>query len=414
MLKTRHAVVLMAVVPHKQQVEEFDSVFGQALDPDSNRDFPMYRSFFIQRADVTADPSADPATLDWQDVSHKVLLDDWAKWAGVPQDILETSYLEYVDNSGSGLTYPLPPFVQRDLWEAMTHPDIPLASARGMPLPTSEEPGEEPAADEEGNKVPGRRVPGRGQRGPGFPGAGMMPGAGMPGMAGAGMAGGPGAGMPGAPGAGMPGMPGAEGGEAGMMPGMSGMAGMEMGMGGMGAGMMGMGMQGRGPQVKYKLIRFTDLTVQPGHKYRYKVQVLLDDPNNHEVYPSPKPAALDPDVSARIQKDPEKTWRESDWSLPSEVVSVTSTQWFYAGKVIPDALQEHVKGTRMVRQREATATALAVVHDPSKGVDVPVLFDVIDQKDQRVIRGSTLNYKIDARVVHPVAGDFRKLKDYVL
>ena len=439
MLKTKHAVVLMAIVQNKKQSEEYDKVFSQALDPNLYRDQPTYRTFRVRRADVTADPSADPATVEWKDVNPKVLLTDWAKWAGTPQDILDPAYLEYVDyNTGVGLTYPLPPFVQRDLWETMTHPDIPLASG-SMQAPIGEHPAEETAPAEEGtDAVPGRRVPGGGLRRPGgmapgggmmpgagmTPGAGMMPGAGMPGAA---MPGGarPGPAMPGGA-AGMPGMPGAPGSDdgggagtpgAGMMGGMGGMGmgGMGMGMGGMGMGMPGMGMPGmNAPQVKYKLIRFIDLTVEPGHKYRYQVQVLLDDPNNPELSEPPKPAALATEVSTRVNKDPDKTWLESPWSAPSDVVSLTSTQWFYAGKVTPDSGKEEVKGTRPVRQREAAATALAVVHDATKGVDVPVVFDVIDQKDLRVIRGSTLNFKTDAEVVHPIAGDFRKLKDYVL
>ena len=60
-----------------------------------------------------------------------------------------------------------------------------------------------------------------------------------------------------------------------------------MGMPGMGMpgdGMYGDGMYGAGmtygPTVDYLLIRFFDFNVEMGKKYRYRIQLLLEDPNH--------------------------------------------------------------------------------------------------------------------------------------
>lgn len=183
--------------------------------------------------------------------------------------------------------------------------------------------------------------------------------------------------------------------------------GMMGGMPGMGGMMSGMGGYMSAPLMKYKLIRMTDFNVEPGHKYRYRVKVVLDDPNNPAMSTAPPASALNDKVSERLRTpEGKQTYRQSEeWSAPSEVVSMPSAQWFYAGEVDNDAGQMLVSDTRPVR-REPTAKALAVKHDPTNGADVPT--------EQTVYRGSTLNLKGDMEVIHPVKGEFRLLKDYVL
>lgn len=184
------------------------------------------------------------------------------------------------------------------------------------------------------------------------------------------------------------------------------------GMGGMGGGMGGMGGLGgtnavfNTPLVKYKLIRFTDFSVEPGRKYRYRVCVVLDDPNNSGLHDAPSPAALDAKVQERLKGgDKDKYYRQSPWSVASDVVTLPPAQWFYVGQVEPEAGQMIVENTRPVR-REPSARAVAVVHDASKGADVPT--------EQVVFRGTTFNLKTEVDVAHPIFGDFRKLKNYVL
>ncbi|HUE74406.1 MAG TPA: hypothetical protein VMP01_26220 [Pirellulaceae bacterium] len=397
--KTKYAVVLLAAVQHEKQWEEYERKLRDSLDFEQTRDQPKYITTFVQRVDVTDDPTIDPAAIPddaWKPISRHAL-SDALKWAGYPSEAVGLNYLEPADPSTHiGLTQPIPPFVQRDLWEAMTHPDIPLASAARQ-MPSEFMPEEEMSAEEdEIPGIPGVGAPGRRGIGPGgmMPGAGgMMPGAGgmMPGMGGM---------MPGAGGM----MPGA-GGMGGMMPGMGGMMPGDDGMGGMGIG----GHQASfGPQVKYKLIRVTDFSVEPGRKYRYRLKLVLDDPNNSQFFAAPRLAALDPEVQTRINADKAKDryyLTGKDWSAPSDVVSLPAEHWFYAGKVDSDAGQVLVKDTRPVR-REPTAKIVAIVHDPDKGADVPL--------EQVVRPGSTINLKAEVNVIHPIKGIIHNFKDYAL
>ena len=297
-IRIEHANVIMAVVPFEKQTEEFDTNLANSLDYDQLRDKPHYLYFAIQRADVTDDPTADPAKFApdaWTSLSVATSLESMRTWAGSPNDIMDPAYLMPLYPRTPGLTQPLPPFVQRDIYDAMTHPDIPLASTAATAVPEASGPrrpkvGESPDFPDE--------IPTGGGAGP-TGGTGGMPGipggaGGMPGMP----AGGSTGGMPGKPAggtggmAGMPGMPGAAGGMPGMPGGAGGMPGMPGGAGGM-PGMPGGGYASPESLVKYKLVRFIDQTVEQGRKYRYRVKIFLEDPNYpSESYVAPSLAGL--------------------------------------------------------------------------------------------------------------------------
>jgi hypothetical protein len=186
-------------------------------------------------------------------------------------------------------------------------------------------------------------------------------------------------------------------------------------------GMPGMGMPGYGGMggdklVKYKLIRFNDFTVEPGHKYRYKVRAVVEDPNYPgAAYTAPSLAGLDDEARTRVRDVEAKdlarkaerptSYRLSEWSAPSDVSTMPPTEWFYAGKAEPEPASP-IPGTKLrYRTGEPSATALAVVQDPKKAVDVPV--------KHTVMRGSALNFTEDVEVIHPVFGDKRKLEKYL-
>src|SRR5205823_4452404 len=127
-------------------------------------------------------------------------------YAGVPPEVLDPTYLPHVSDPNFP-NHPAPPYLQRDLWDLLTHPDVPLASFQ---TGYGELPGAAGGAKpiDNDNDAPLAR--------PGGPGGVGMPGGGE---GGPGMMRGPGM-MPGGPGGGsMPGMPG------GMRPGGSGMPG---------------------------------------------------------------------------------------------------------------------------------------------------------------------------------------------
>lgn len=405
-IRTAQANVVMALVPYEKQTEEFDAKLANSLDHDPIRDKPHYLLFAVQRVDVTDDPAADPSTLApeaWKSLSVYSSLDAMQTWAGYPKDIMDPAYLMplYARNT-VGLTQPLPPFVQRNLWDAMTHPDIPLAAAAVVKpeLPAARRPKKAGETEDSPDEIPSAGTGGGAGGLAGLAGVGGMPGmpgaGGMPGMPGAG-------GMPGMPAGGMPGvggMPGMPGGAEGSMPSMPGM-GMPGGMGDMFGGV------GAEKLVKYKLIRFNDFNVEPGRKYRYRVQVFVEDPNYpSENYEAPSLAGLDSAARTRVQDlqatdaksgKAKRTYLGSEYSVPSDVVTLPPAEWFYAGKVTP--------GTDKFYSHLGTGTSLTVVQDDKKHVDVPGKLEIS--------RGSTLNFTLDELdVIHPAYGDKRKLEKY--
>ncbi|MGE0759417.1 MAG: hypothetical protein AB7O38_20535, partial [Pirellulaceae bacterium] len=367
-------------------------------------------------------------------------------------------------------TMPVPPFVDRDIDQLATHSLVPKFSPANMMQQLTPEMKaflEKKKAEMKTKKKsddPGvqgiqgmQSMPGVNMGMGGMAGMGGMPGMdggmgmGMPGMGGMpGMDGGMGMGM-GMPGMGMPGMgmPGMDGGMGMGMPGAEGDMSMGMGMGMPGMGMPGMGMPGmgmpgmgdmygmgmtsmeRGPQVDYLLIRFFDFGVEPGRKYRYRVQILIEDPNHPaDIRMEPIERFLDDTVKKRLvevnaeeqerktqyaDKTPleqtilsRKYYLRSDFSEPSEIVEVKVPPATIAGEISGGRFVSMPKDSPappdlMIQTDEPTGKMMAVVHDPERSVDIPGIVDVH--------RGSVLNFTSNADVIHPVQLVFKKLKD---
>jgi hypothetical protein len=171
---------------------------------------------------------------------------------------------------------------------------------------------------------------------------------------------------------------------------------------------------------KYKLIRFTDVTVQRGHKYRYRVRVQLNDPNHPDginMLP-PSLASLHGDVQKRIKaldaedaKRPKdqtglpyrRYWVWSPWSDPSPVAELPPPERILASKVTPTRYQKIRNAD--VPILEPTVDAFAVQFDPAKIADVPAQHD-------KVSRGSVLNFVQDTKVIHPVLKTPVELQKY--
>jgi hypothetical protein len=179
---------------------------------------------------------------------------------------------------------------------------------------------------------------------------------------------------------------------------------------GMGGGMANMGTTlANAPPPKYKLIRVTDLTAEVGHKYRYKMQVILHDPNHPATergYVAPNPASLAAEVRTRVKAlDSSVFYVESDWSEPSPVVELPRTCRFFAGTAKQPELRPLIAGKPEVpNTTHPEAKALAVVWDSTKVVDVPA--------EVNVHRGSILNFVEDAQVIHPVTHEIVDLSKY--
>ena len=435
------AMVIMAAVPFEEQLEEFQDALTNSLDYDAQRDFPTYVQFRIERADVTDDPAIDPAMATWTRLGvNAALLEQmggidskgqevYPTWAGTLSEIIDPAYWD------EKLTHPAPPFMQRDSWDLLTHPDVPLA-----PLTTDEmlNEGSLPRARPAGADAPSddlptiNTVPGQGPGGfgPGGFAPGGSPGSMMPGGAMGGSMGGsrsmggpmggsrpPGGSSDGYRPSGGSARPGGSMG-MGMGLGMGGSRGMG-GEGGYGGSAMGSGMGGGYGEMmappKYKLIRFTDTTIEQGKQYRYRVQILLHDPNHPAPgYIPPSVVSLDEDARKRVkdleQEDAKKGknyrtyWVESAWSEPSPVVTLPPTELFYAGTVTPATAAPIIREKPPVPISPAKSKVLTVVWDRTKVVDVPA--------EKEVVTGSVLNFEQDVDVIHPVFHSIVPIEKY--
>jgi hypothetical protein len=408
------AVTIMAVVPFQKQVEEFDKKLANSLDYDPSRDFPQYLEFQVQRVNVTdLDPDDPIDEKAWEPLPRAPkILEEQAYgnekekkvplFAGAPTEVSDPNYLE-----PETLTHYAPPFLQRDLWDLLTHPDVPLYT----PVLQLTETGAAAGAAGQDNDAPSI-------------GALMN----RPGM-GSGMSGDTAGGY----GGGRPMMGPRMGGEGGM-PGPGGMGGMRPG----GAMMSRPGAYGRGGEEsaygygasqqqytppKYKLVRFTDTSVKRGQKYRYRIRLFVSDPNHPAIgINPPSSASLNSDVQKRVKalddadakraaetKKPYRTfWIMSPWSEPSPVAELPSPARVFAVKVKPAAPQKVMINNKPIDVpiAEPTADAYTVVFDDRKVADVPA-------ENEKITRGSVLNFEVkETHVIHPVTKEPVKLEKY--
>jgi len=184
-----------------------------------------------------------------------------------------------------------------------------------------------------------------------------------------------------------------------------------------GMGMMP-GMASTDASVKYKLVRFVDQKIEKGRKYRYRVKVYLEDPNYpSDLYLTPSLAGLDPEAQARVRGleaidaksgKAKSVHLISPWSPPSDVVTLPPAEWFYAGSVEPESFQvlDSTTNTKYSYLKPQRATAMVVVQDDKKAVDVPAKWDLF--------KGSAVNFTVQegVDVIHPALGEKRKIEKY--
>jgi hypothetical protein len=89
--RNTQAVVVMAVVPYEKQVEEFQNALQNSLDHDAQRDSPLYLQYYVERADVTANPEAEEASLTWAPLGVNAAKDEIYNWAGAPTEIVDAA-----------------------------------------------------------------------------------------------------------------------------------------------------------------------------------------------------------------------------------------------------------------------------------------------------------------------------------
>ncbi len=310
LIRALSCAVVLAKVPLPEQLQEYKKALANSRSYDPSQDYPRYLGYRVQRAEVTGEGELDWKGVGMRDgktnrvlsaVTEKYIDRAIYNWAGGLEDVYDPRY------GHPALTLPLAPLVARN-WDEMAYlSDIPLAIDvenemvdefdEDEPLPENLDDPDAMFGDIEGS------AGGRGMRG----GRGGDFGGEFGGEFGGGRGGGF--------------SRGGRGGGFGMGRG-GGEFGGEFG-GGRGGGGGGLSRVGENlkfdengeleVEVPFLMLRFFDLTVQPGKRYKYRVQLLLADPN----YGQPR-EAIDNSVLARDRK----IAIEGEWSEPSSTISI--------------------------------------------------------------------------------------------
>lgn len=373
-----------AVVPHKELYESYRAALGDADQYDPRRDTPFYYGLEIQRADVT-NKSVDQLTDDdWSTKKEfpwdRLYYTKFAaqRWSGFAPEIVPADYRD------DALTTWIPPVLLDDYDYFATHPLIPMKSQDELKRLASN-------ADEE-VEINDFTLEDMGDEDFALVAPGSSPSAGM-----------------------------------GMMDDMMGMdmdMEMDMEMDGMMMG-MGMAMMGRGldeDPVDYKLIRFYDFSgfrtsPVPGRKYVYRVRFSVNDPNFPFLQTlQPKTSSLAPDVAQRVQQLMAEAARSqsrkglferwSDWSEPSEPVSLPTLEHVYMGEVEGGSVSTwNVAGKPVEYRRDSPkAKIIATQYDLNLGTRVPLNLEVTE--------GTVLSAKAETTdVVDPITLEVKKLPE---
>jgi hypothetical protein len=320
---------VVAKVPIREQLKLFQDAFETARGGfDPSRDFPQYKGFMVQRAEVIPGKPLEWKPVPLFDAQHKSVVANkpiskapahgigntavadlytaaGLYWPGMSPDVIDPRFADQV------LTLPLPPLVGRDWGAEASHPDIPLLAdtppleEEVVPVPEAVPlPGAQPSDGDSFSSVnpatanPAMGFPQPGGRGPGMPGM-MNRGPGM--MMGRGEMGG-----------------------RMMMGGRGGEEGGGRAMGG-GMGMTGTARTSLPKGVDHLLLRFFDFTVEPGKKYKYQVKLVLADPNASilDTMNMLAPEVLDRRRKETVKGQPRREVRFIEaWSDPSLTVGI--------------------------------------------------------------------------------------------
>jgi hypothetical protein len=217
-------VIVTGLIPYNKQVDEYLVRFENASFRDPQRDAPLWSDFLIERADVTNGPDGK-----WERINPKTAAQAMQKeWAGVQADSLPAEFfLSPEEQPGLGdivYAWPLPQLAMESWGPEAVHPWATTEWQRMV--------SEQAAIGIQG----GNPMQPVGPPTMPFAGGGQLP---------------PGFDSP------------LGGGALGMEPPLDPLAGANDGV----------------SHLDYKLFRFVDTAVKPGHRYRYRVRLSVWNPN---------------------------------------------------------------------------------------------------------------------------------------
>lgn len=319
--------IVVAKVPIRQQLRRYRDVLANARDYEPQDDVPQYLGYRVQRAEILPGQPLKWTNLEVYDGQRVSILTGKSAWRYPGLTVTAKAWEEVTKDWAGGrsmpevvddrffdpdfvLPFPLPPLVERDWGDDVTHSDIPLiVDDEGLDAVENEtgaESPQEPAGADDFNPFSSTNSRPEGRSGRSMSPRGM------------------GRGDIGYRRGGMP----LEGGRG-------------FGRGTFDSRMMGRGSMGSrnaggvpAKDVSYWLLRFFDFSVQPGKKYKYRVQLVLADVNNTNPSAAVRMVdkdALDSTVHARISKEAEEAKkigktpqpiRRTEWSEPSMTVGI--------------------------------------------------------------------------------------------
>jgi hypothetical protein len=328
-------VSVMALAPHADLEAEYREKLAKAGSIMPGRDTPNYTGFEVQRVDVTDDPTKEIQEGDWQPLPNagSEITKERSKssWLGTNPEVVANDW------TMPNLTMPVPPVLLKDYRPFITHSEVPKSGeAVTVTAP--------PAGGFGGGGMGGFGSGGFGSNSesgdtqgaaggapPGYPGGGGGPppgygggaGGGPPPGYGGGAGGGPPPGYGGGAGGGPP--PGYGGGAGGGPPPGYGGAGGASGAAGYGGSTTIIAPTAETPKelasTKYKLVRFYDFETKPNRIYRYRVRLLMYDPNFPEAASiQPRSSTLDIESGTlkRVQDQLEKERKEMEGAKPGD------------------------------------------------------------------------------------------------
>jgi len=266
-------VTVLARIPVKQQSQKYDEVLQSASGFNSTTDVPDYFAYLVQRAEITGTGQGKWKTI--AQIKDKTITERLKTYPVQMDDVIDPRYYHPL------LTHPLPPLILREWDQRASHSSMPLDSAVKKARPVEgvvEEKNEDgeffsdqpsPTRSNPRGDTP-RRGPSRSERDASFPRGERGP--------------------------------------------RSANASLVV------------------QNASHKLFRYFDNTVKPGHRYRYRVKLVLRDVNHlsSEQY-------LDKSVIERRSKTKKelRPFRLTEWSEPSPIVSVPLPARIYLASAKP-------------------------------------------------------------------------------
>ena len=161
--------------------------------------------------------------------------------------------------------------------------------------------------------------------------------------------------------------------------------------------------------VEFAMLRYIDMTVEPGKAYKYRVQAVLEDPNNPVTEGRKRPPAesCETSVLVRLRQSDDPRLR-TEWTQPSETIVVPQgSQVFAAVAEQPRTVTVGKQKIELPRRpgEEPSVRLLVLSWDAAETRDVPV--EVVAK------RGSVLNGSVDeVEAIDPSENKIMPIEDY--